>query len=66
MILFEPRTIDEMAYVHALYLENMDKKKGKPFGFKKKYPQDISKDLNNNWKEKDKRTIDQFLPTKLH
>ena len=60
MILFEPRTIDEMAYVHALYLENMDKKKGKPLGFKKKYPQDTSKDLKNNWKEKDKRTIDQL------
>ena len=47
-MLFEPRTIDEMAYVHALYLENMEKKKGKPFGFKKKDTQETSKDLKNN------------------
>ena len=46
VILFEHRTINEMEYVHALYLENMDKKKGKPSGFKNKNTQDTSKKLN--------------------
>ena len=60
VILFEPRTINEMAYVHALYLENMDKKKGKPSGFKKKDTQDTSKDLKKKWKVKDKRKINKL------
>ena len=55
VLFFKPITIDE-AYMQAQYLDDMDKKEGKPSGSKWKEHQDTSKEGKNKEKGEDKKT----------
>lgn len=55
MTLAIPWTIDE-DYVQEQYLENMDKKKGKPSGSKEKGIQNTFEEGKKNGKRKDKKS----------
>lgn len=54
-MLIKPMTIDEACVHNTYYLENMEKKKGKPSGSKKKEHLNTSKEGKKKGKERIRR-----------